>query len=195
MSFAMETLDKKPSKLATLADYQIAHGRYKRAKALHVLHWPSNPVPPSTQPTLSSGRAKFRFESYTLRVVTDMLAMAKDEHDFHDYFPKHTKINDLDDFRRTNRQLYGDLPLEEFVELMYDLICEVEADLVVIHSGPARRALKKRLRLQKDRPGAGQNYEIMDVVICGNMVGLLKYLHYYKPTDTFLVSPNLPPAW
>ena len=49
---------------------------------------------------------------------------------------------------------------------MYNLICEADdAEVVVIHDGPARRTLKNRLGLEKDRPGAGQNYKIMDVDI------------------------------
>jgi hypothetical protein len=55
---------------------------------------------------------------------------------------------------------------------MYNLICETSADIVFINGGPARHALGKRLGVQKDRPGIGQNYEIMDAIIGGKMVDL-----------------------
>ena len=56
-------------------------------------------------------------------------------------------------------------PLEECAGLMYNLICEADADVVVIHGGPARGVLRKRLGLEKDSLGVGQDYKIMDVVI------------------------------
>lgn len=83
------------------------------------------------------------------------------------------KITNPNGSRRTNRQLCGDLLPEECADLMYNLICEGDhADLVMIHGRQACRALKKRLGLEKGRPGAGQNCEIIDVVIGGKMVGL-----------------------
>ena len=98
-------------------------------------------------------------------VVSNMLPIAKDEHPYHDYVPKHMEIPNPDGSRHTNRQFYVDSPLEECVELMYSLICEADADVVVIHGGPARGVLRKRLGLEKDSLGVGQDYKIMDVVI------------------------------
>jgi hypothetical protein len=34
----VNVLDTKPSKLATLADHQIAYGKLQEAKVLHILH-------------------------------------------------------------------------------------------------------------------------------------------------------------
>ena len=80
--FLVKVLDTEPSALATLADYQIPHGKLKGSKVLHILHWPSNPTPPSTQSALSFGPAKFRFDSYTLKVVSDTLPTAREERVF-----------------------------------------------------------------------------------------------------------------
>ena len=77
--FLVKGLDSQPSELATLSDYQIPHGKLEKATVLHILHWPPIPAPPSTQPTLLSGPARFRFECYTLKVVSDMLPTEKDE--------------------------------------------------------------------------------------------------------------------
>jgi len=105
-----------------------------------------------------------------------MLPTAKEEHVFHDYVPKDMKITNPDDSRRINRQLCGDLPLEECAELMYNLICEADdAEAVVIHGGPARCGLKKRLGLEKDRPGAGQNYNVVEVDIDMNTLSKIIY--------------------
>jgi hypothetical protein len=72
--------------------------------------------------------------------------------------------------RLSNAQLYGGLPVGQFVELMHTLICESNAEVVTVHGGPARRALKKRLGMEPDRKGAGNNYEIVDMVIGGKQV-------------------------
>jgi hypothetical protein len=107
-----------------------------------------------------------------------MFPNAQAEHFFHDYVCKSMNINGPDGKRLTNHQLYGDLPLALFVELTYNLICEADAAVAfVIHGGPVRRAIKERLGLEPDRPGAGQNYEIVDVLINGVEVSaLLLYL-------------------
>ena len=81
-----------------------------------------------------------------------MLPIAKDEHPYHDYVPKHMEIPNPDGSRHTNRQFYVDSPLEECVELMYSLICEADADVVVIHGGQACRVLRKRLGLENIVP-------------------------------------------
>lgn len=77
--FLVKVLHTQPSELATLSDYQTPYGKLEETTVLHILHWPPDPTPRSTQPTLSSGPARFRFECYTLKVVTDMLPTAKDE--------------------------------------------------------------------------------------------------------------------
>jgi hypothetical protein len=107
--------------------------------------------------------------------VTDVLPGSQNDHVFSDYVPKHMKIKDEYGNRRTNQELYGDLPLDECVELMYNLIIEGDFDVVIVHGGPARRALKKRLGLPKDR-GGGRDYEMMDVVIGDKQVGCPKVL-------------------
>lgn len=163
--FLVKVLDKKPSEAATLSDYQIPHGKIenKPAKVLHLLHWPNNPNPPSSQPGESAGPAEFLFDSYTLQIVTDVLPGSKEHHVWHDFVPKHMKMT-KDGKRLTDNQLYGDLPLEEFVELMHDLIIEGDFDLVIVHGGPVRRALKKRLGLS-EKSGKAQNYEMLDAAV------------------------------
>jgi hypothetical protein len=89
--FLVNVPDTKPSELATLADYQIPHGKLKETKGLSISYWSSNPTPPSTRLTLSPGPAKFRSEAYTLHVILDMIPTAKNQHAFHDYVPKHMK--------------------------------------------------------------------------------------------------------
>lgn len=126
----MKVLDTKPGEFATLGDYQIPHGKLQEAKVLHILHWPSNHSPPSTRPTLSSGPPKFHVDAYTLKVLSDMRPTAKHEHVFNDYVPKHMKITNPDGSRCTKDQLYGDLSLEQCVDLMYNLICEADADVL-----------------------------------------------------------------
>jgi hypothetical protein len=169
-NFLIELLDKKPSELASLCDYQIPHGNLETARVFHILHWPSNPSPPSTQPALSSaGPAKFRFDAYTLKIVTSMFPGSKESHYFHDFVPKHMKITDEHGARLSNDELYGDLPLEECVELVYALICESDAELIPVHGGPARRALKQRLGLKKERR-QDEHYEMIDVEMGGKMV-------------------------
>jgi hypothetical protein len=87
--------------------------------------------------------------------------------------------------RRTGRQLYGDLPLVGFFEMLYNLTSGVDADVLVVHGG---------LGLEKDRAGTGRNYEIMDVVVGGRMVSRLKHLPNCNLTNIFLASPDLLPA-
>lgn len=181
--FLVKVLDKKPSEAATLCDYQIPHGRIEKEpgkiKVLHVLHWPNDPCPPSESARLGkaypSGPAKFRFEAYTLKVVTDMFPDSEIDHCFTDYVPKHMKIKDKHGRRLTNDELYGDLPLDVFVELIYDLIIEGDFDVIIIHGGPARRALKKRLGLPNDL-GNGQDYGITDYDIGDKKVSSPKVL-------------------
>jgi hypothetical protein len=124
-----------------------------------------------------------------------MRPTAKDEHVSNDYVPKHTTITNPGGSRRTKHQLYGDLPLEEYVDLMYNLICEADADIVSVRGGLARRALRKRLGLKKARYGIGQNYEIIHVVISGKMVNLGQPLQIFELGNTFLASPNFPLVW
>jgi len=193
--FLVSVLDNKPSEPATLADYLFAHGKLQEAKVLPMLHCPLNHSPPSTQPTLYSGPARFRFEAYTLNLVLDMLLTAKDGHVFHNYVSKYMKITNPDGSCCTNHRLYGDLPLEECVDLMYNLICEADADVIAIHDGPVRRILKNHLRLEKDRSSVGQNYEIVDVVTGGKLVSLLYHLQEYQRSSAFLANLDLPPAW
>lgn len=82
-----------------------------------------------------------------------MLPTAKGKHVSYDYVLKHMKITNPDGPHRTNRQLCGELPLEECADLMYKVICEADdADVVRIHCRPARRALKKRFVLRKAAP-------------------------------------------
>jgi hypothetical protein len=68
--------------------------------------------------------------------------------------------------RLSNDEPCSDLTLEEFVEFVYTLMYKADtAKAFIFHSGSVRCAFKQRLRIEPDRPSAGANYEIMDVIL------------------------------
>jgi hypothetical protein len=63
-----------------------------------------------------------------------------------EYIRKTIHINGKHGKRLMNDEPCTHLSQQLFIDLMYDLICEAaNADVVLVHGGPIRRALKERL--------------------------------------------------
>jgi hypothetical protein len=145
--FLVKVLQADPQQLANIADYQIPHSELQ-STIFHILHWPPKPPPGSANPVPTSAPAKFRFNSYSLRVVTSLFPNAYEKHLFHDYFYRQVEIRGPDGKRLTNEQLYGrDKLLQLHEDVMADLIEYSTSQVLVVWGGPARRWFKKRFHI------------------------------------------------
>lgn len=151
----LETPKRKPEELDSLIDYQSPHGDQKQAKEFNFLHWPFKPSKSSSSSTPSAGPAQFRSESYTLKVVEATLPGLQSRL-LREYICKSIHIKVKGGKRLGNDELYGYLPLQPFVDLMYDVVCESgNAEVVLVRGEFTRRAHKTWLAMKADRPAAG----------------------------------------
>jgi hypothetical protein len=117
----IKLLDGKPDESSHPAGCQYPYSNVTSALTAHFFHQPVKPPVPSMAQWLT-GPTKFKFNSYTLKIVKSMFPTAEAEHFLQDLIPKAIEIANPNKTRKMDAWLHEGLPFHQFVELKEALV-------------------------------------------------------------------------